>query len=161
MVQDVGSHGVRGGAGLGGIGLGGIDLDGNGPRKGVRAVPRKTSRRPLGRLEAEVLAALAGLGGSASTAELVERLDGEPAHTTVNTILHRLHEKGLVTRTREGRHYRHSLTVDESDLVAGRMHEHLRHASDPVAVLNRFVRTLSGEETRRLREILDGREERE
>ncbi|MFI0481426.1 BlaI/MecI/CopY family transcriptional regulator [Actinomadura sp. 9N215] len=109
----------------------------------------------MGQLEAEVLAALAGLGGSARTAELVARLDDDLAYTTVNTILHRLHEKGLISRTRTGRHYRYHLTVDESELVAGRMREHLRHASDPVGVLNRFVRTLSGEEARQLREMLD------
>lgn len=114
------------------------------------------TRRPLGQLEAEVLAALAGLGGSASTAELVERLDGEPAYTTVNTILHRLHEKRLVSRTRAGRHYRYRLAVDESELVAGRMHDHLRHASDPGTVLSRFARSLSAEEARKLREVLDG-----
>ncbi|QKW33133.1 BlaI/MecI/CopY family transcriptional regulator [Actinomadura sp. NAK00032] len=114
------------------------------------------TRRPLGQLEAEVLAALAGLGGSASTAELVARLDGEPAYTTVNTILHRLHEKRLVSRTRAGRHYRYRLAVDESELVAGRMHDHLRHASDPGTVLSRFARSLSAEEARKLREVLDG-----
>ncbi|TMR01835.1 BlaI/MecI/CopY family transcriptional regulator [Actinomadura soli] len=113
------------------------------------------SRRPLGQLEAEVLAALAGLGGSARTAELVERLDGNPAYTTVNTILHRLYEKKLVSRTRAGRHYLYRLAVDESELVAGRMREHLRHASDPGGVLNRFVRTLTDEEARQLRGFLD------
>jgi predicted transcriptional regulator len=117
----------------------------------VRPLPR----RPLGQLEAEVLAALAGAGGSASTAELVERLDGDPAYTTVNTILHRLHEKRLVSRVRAGRHYRYRLIVDESALVAGRMHEHLRHANDPGTVLNQFARSLSVEEARKLREFLD------
>ncbi|TYK53240.1 BlaI/MecI/CopY family transcriptional regulator [Actinomadura decatromicini] len=112
-------------------------------------------RRPLGQLEAEVLAALAGLGGHASTAEIVARLDGDPAYTTVNTILHRLHEKRLVTRTRSGRSYRYRLAVDESALVAGRMHDQLRHASDPGGVLSRFARSLSAAEARALREFLD------
>lgn len=116
---------------------------------------RPVPRRPLGRLEAEVLAALAGFGGSASTAELRSRLDGDPAYTTINTILHRLHEKKLVSRVRDGRHYRYRLAVDESELVAGRMHDHLRHASDPGTVLNRFARSLSVEEARKLREFLD------
>jgi predicted transcriptional regulator len=117
---------------------------------------RPLPRRPLGQLEAEVLAALAGFGGPAKTAELVDRLEGNPAYTTVNTILHRLYEKGLVSRFRAGRHYRYQLAVDESALVADRMREHLRHASDPAGALNRFVRTLSSEEARQLREILDG-----
>ncbi|GLW67168.1 hypothetical protein Arub01_54110 [Actinomadura rubrobrunea] len=113
------------------------------------------ARRALGQLEAEVLAALAALGGSAGTAELRSRLEGNPAYTTVNTILFRLHEKKLVTRERSGRHYRYRLAVDESELVAGRMRDHLRHASDPGGVLSRFVETLSPDEARKLREILD------
>ena len=51
--------------------------------------------------------------------------------------------------------------MDESALVADRMHEHLRHASDPVSVLNRFVRTLTTEEARHLRAMLEGPEGRE
>lgn len=113
------------------------------------------SRRPLGRLEAEVLAALAAAGGAAGTAELRVRLDGDPAYTTVNTVLHRLYEKKLVTRVRAGRHYRYRLAVDESELVAGRMRDHLRLASDPGTVLNRFARSLSAEEARELRAFLD------
>ncbi|MFC4049833.1 BlaI/MecI/CopY family transcriptional regulator [Actinomadura syzygii] len=50
-------------------------------------MPRGPSRRSQGQLEAEVLAALAALGGSAGTTELVARLDADPAYTTVNTIL--------------------------------------------------------------------------
>ncbi|QKG24430.1 BlaI/MecI/CopY family transcriptional regulator [Actinomadura verrucosospora] len=116
------------------------------------------SRRALGQLEAEVLAALAGLGGDAGTAELMARLDGEPAYTTVGTILYRLYRKGIVTRVRDGRQYRYRLAVDESALVADRMHDQLRHASDPGSVLSRFVRTLSPEEERKLRELLGGAE---
>jgi predicted transcriptional regulator len=114
------------------------------------------SRKALGQLEAEVLAALAGLGGAAGTSELLARLDGDPAYTTVNTILYRLYNKKLVTRVRDGRHYQYRLAVDESALVADRMRDHLRHASDPGGVLSRFVRTLSPDEERKLREILGG-----
>ncbi|WP_131735499.1 BlaI/MecI/CopY family transcriptional regulator [Actinomadura roseirufa] len=114
-------------------------------------------RRALGQLEAEVLAALASLGGSAGTAELRSRLEGDPAYTTVNTILFRLYEKGFLTRARAGRHYRYRLAIDESEFVADRMHDHLRHASDPGGVLSRFVQALSADEARKLRELL-GRE---
>ncbi|MFC5754403.1 BlaI/MecI/CopY family transcriptional regulator [Actinomadura rugatobispora] len=102
-----------------------------------------------------MLAALAALGGTAGTAELQARLEGHSAYTTVNTILFRLHEKGLVTRARVGRHYRYRLAVDESELVADRMHDHLRHASDPGTALSRFVQALSNDEARKLREILN------
>ena len=111
-------------------------------------------RRPLGRLEAEVLAALAGVDGAVSTAELRDRIPGDPAYTTVNTILFRLYAKDLVTREREGRYYRYRLAVDESSLVADRMRDHLRHASDPFSVLSRFVQTLTSDEEETLRMIL-------
>ncbi|TDC93079.1 BlaI/MecI/CopY family transcriptional regulator [Actinomadura sp. 7K507] len=113
------------------------------------------ARRPLGRLEAEVLAALAGADDAVSTAELRDRIPGDPAYTTVNTILFRLYAKHLVTREREGRHYRYRLAVDESRLVADRMRDHLRHASDPSSVLSRFVQTLTSDEEETLRMILD------
>ncbi|WP_353070550.1 BlaI/MecI/CopY family transcriptional regulator [Actinomadura opuntiae] len=120
---------------------------------------RDVSRKALGQLEAEVLAALARRGGEAGTAELLPHLDADLAYTTVNTVLFRLYEKKLVTRVRAGRHYRYRLAVDESELVAGRMRDHLRHASDPGGVLSRFVRTLSAAEERALRDILGGRGE--
>lgn len=111
-------------------------------------------RRQLGQLEAEVLAALAAADGHLSPAEIRARLDGEPAYTTVNTVLFRLYDKRLVTRERKGRHFTYRLAVDESRLVADRMHDHLRYASDPSGVLSRFVQTLSSEEERLLRSIL-------
>ncbi|OLT23258.1 CopY family transcriptional regulator [Actinomadura sp. CNU-125] len=112
------------------------------------------TRRPLGRLEAEVLAALAAADGPVSTAELRDRIPGDPAYTTVNTILFRLHAKHMVTRARAGRHYRYRLAVDESRLVADRMRDHLRHANDPSSVLGRFVQDLTPDEERALRDVL-------
>ncbi|MFI0352626.1 BlaI/MecI/CopY family transcriptional regulator [Actinomadura sp. 9N407] len=112
------------------------------------------ARRPLGRLEAEVLAALAAADGPASTADLQARIPGDPAYTTVNTILFRLYDKNLVTRVREGRHFLYRLAVDESRLVADRMHDHLRHASDPSSALSRFVQNLSPDEEDALRSLL-------
>lgn len=113
------------------------------------------ARRQIGQLEAEVLAALAAADGFVSTADLRSGLAGNPAYTTVNTILFRLHAKGLVTRVRQGRHFRYRLQVDEARLVADRMHDQLSYASDPSSVLSRFVQTLSAEEAQALREILD------
>ncbi|MEV5827637.1 BlaI/MecI/CopY family transcriptional regulator [Spirillospora sp. NPDC052242] len=112
------------------------------------------ARRALGHLEAEVLAALAAADGPLSTAELRDRIPGDPAYTTINTILFRLHAKHLVTREREGRHYRYRPAVDESRLVADRMRDHLRLASDPSSVLSRFVQDLTADEERALRAVL-------
>lgn len=114
-------------------------------------------RRQLGQLEAEVLAALAAADGDVSTADLRSRLPGDPAYTTVSTILFRLHDKRLVTRVRAGRQYLYRLAVDEARLVADRMHDHLRIASDPSSVLSQFVRSLSPAEEEALREILRSR----
>ncbi|SEG66935.1 Penicillinase repressor [Thermomonospora echinospora] len=102
-----------------------------------------------------MLAALAALERPAGAAELRLRLVGEPAHTTVNTVLSRLCDKRLVTRIRDGRQYLYRLAVDETRLVAGRMYDHLRFANDPRSVLSRFVQSLSADEERALRQILD------
>ncbi|RFU42740.1 BlaI/MecI/CopY family transcriptional regulator [Actinomadura logoneensis] len=112
------------------------------------------TRRRLGQLEAEVLAALAAAERPVSTAQLRDALTGAPAYTTVNTILFRLLGKGLVSRMREGRHFLYKLAVDESLLVADQMRARLRVASDPREVLARFVATLSREEELTLRAIL-------
>lgn len=112
------------------------------------------TRRQLGQLEAEILAELAAAGGPLATADLRSRLSGEPAYTTVNTVLFRLCGKQLVTRVRVGRHYQYRLAVDEARIVADRMHDHLRFASDPSSVLSEFVRTLSAKEAQALRDSL-------
>ncbi|WP_308103363.1 BlaI/MecI/CopY family transcriptional regulator [Actinocorallia sp. API 0066] len=112
-------------------------------------------RRQLGQLEAEILAALSDSPELAlSTAELQARIPGDPAYTTINTVLFRLHDKGLVTRERDGRSFRYRIAVDEARLVADRMHDHLRYASDSFNVLSQFVKTLTADEEAALRQIL-------
>lgn len=49
---------------------------------------------------------------------LNEAAERQLAYTTVMTILVRLNEKGLVARTKEGRHYRYVAAVDEASLEA-------------------------------------------
>lgn len=112
-------------------------------------------RRRLGQLEAEILAVLAGADDFISTAQLRERLTGDPAYTTVNTVLFRLLDKNLVERRQEGRAYLYRLTVNESELVAERMFDHLRVASDPSSALSQFVEGLHPREAAQLRALLD------
>ena len=75
----------------------------------------------LGPLEHRVMARLWQAGPQA-VGEVVNTLNGaaerQLAYTTVMTILVRLHEKGLVTRQKEGRLYRYSAAVAEASLEA-------------------------------------------
>ena len=75
----------------------------------------------LGPLEQRVMARLWHAGPQA-VGEVMEALNGSAerqlAYTTVMTILVRLHDKGLVTRQKEGRHFRYTAVVDESSLEA-------------------------------------------
>ena len=75
----------------------------------------------LGPLEQRVMARLWQAGPQA-VGEVVEALNGSAerqlAYTTVMTILVRLHDKGLVTRRKEGRQYRYTAAVEESSLEA-------------------------------------------
>ena len=113
------------------------------------------SRRHPGSLEAEVLGALARAGGPLSPGELRDQLaSGDLAYTTITTVLGRLVAKGLVRRQRDGRRYSYEPAVDESALVAERMHADLRLAADRGVVLQRFVSALSDAEAAALRTTL-------
>lgn len=61
-------------------------------------------------------------GGPQTVTEVQDGLnasgDRALAYTTVMTILVRLHEKGYLRRTKEGRHYRYEAAVDERSLPA-------------------------------------------
>lgn len=60
--------------------------------------------------------------GPASVGEVLEALNQGSertlAYTTLMTILVRLHEKGFVERTREGRHFRYAAAFPEDALAA-------------------------------------------
>ncbi len=75
----------------------------------------------LGPLEQRVMARL-WQAGPRAVGEVMEALNASAerqlAYTTVMTILVRLHEKGLVTRQKEGRLYRYTAAVAEASLEA-------------------------------------------
>ena len=64
-----------------------------------------STQKPLGELEAAVLSALWGSAAPLSVRDVLARVKRRPAlaYTTVLTVLDRLHDKGLVTREKEGR----------------------------------------------------------
>jgi predicted transcriptional regulator len=108
----------------------------------------------MGSLEHEVLGQLWAFDAPATPGEVLAALDIELAYTTIMTILARLWEKGLVTRTRRGRAYAYAPTMSEAELTARRMRDTLEAASDRKAALSEFVDSLSAREVRAVRELL-------
>ncbi|MCA1219863.1 BlaI/MecI/CopY family transcriptional regulator [Streptomyces sp. 8L] len=114
------------------------------------------ARRARGQLESEVLGALWAASGPASAATVRQEVDGDPAYTTVLTILTRLHEKGLVTRERAGRGYLYTPVRDEAGHTAAGMRALLEKGGDRAATLARFVSELPAEDERLLEQLLRG-----
>jgi predicted transcriptional regulator len=110
--------------------------------------------------ELDVMSVLWDLG-SATVAEVRERLSDDLAYTTVLTVLRTLEQKGHVGHTGEGRAHRYRPLVKRE--AAGR--SALRRLVDkvfdgsPELLLTQLVsdKTLSDEELRRLRRLLEER----
>jgi predicted transcriptional regulator len=112
-------------------------------------------RREAGELESEVLAALWASERPMTPGDVLRKIGGSLAYTTVMTTLARLFEKGLVARRRSGRSYAYSPSVREADLAARRFRTMLDRGHDRVAVLQGLVGELSADEERALRALLN------
>jgi predicted transcriptional regulator len=106
-----------------------------------------------------VLAALWAVGEPVRPGAVRDRLSGDPAYTTVLTILTRLLRKGLVTRKRTGRSYVYTPVRDEAGHAAAGMRALLERGSDRAAVLTRFVSELRAEDEQLLERLLRGEQE--
>lgn len=119
---------------------------------------RRSSRLPLrraaGELEAEVLAALWAADGAVTAAHVREAVSGGLAYNTVQTILVRLYEKGLIGRVAEGRRHEYFPVKGAAELAAEQMQALLSRGRDRQAVLQRFATSLSVEDARLLRAML-------
>ncbi|MFE9449539.1 BlaI/MecI/CopY family transcriptional regulator [Streptomyces sp. NPDC006739] len=113
-----------------------------------------SGRRARGELESGVLAALWGADEPLTARQVLERLPGDLAYTTVLTILTRLHDKGRLVRHPAGRGYAYAPVRDEASDTAVRMHSLLERGSDREAVLTRFVSELSQEDEQLLHRLL-------
>ncbi|MFE4455636.1 BlaI/MecI/CopY family transcriptional regulator [Streptomyces sp. NPDC056796] len=111
-------------------------------------------RRANGVLEAEMVALLQSAAGPLTPGEVAERLGTGLAHTTVSTTLARLHTKGVLHRTRQGRTHAYSPVTDEPGLTARQMHQVLERDPDRASVLTRFVDDLSDDDEQLLRRLL-------
>jgi predicted transcriptional regulator len=87
--------------------------------------------------------------------QVLERLDGDPAYTTVMTVLVRLVGKGAVTRQKMGRAYAYRPASGEADFAADRLREVLDGSSDRMATMSRFVAGLGKGEADALRAALE------
>ncbi len=114
----------------------------------------RSRRRARGELESSVLAALWEAGRPLTAAQTRERLPDGLAYTTVLTILSRLHGKGLLVRSREGRVNAYAPAQDEASHTAEGMRRLLERGSDREAVLARFVSELSARDERMLQQLL-------
>ncbi|MFD9821405.1 BlaI/MecI/CopY family transcriptional regulator [Streptomyces violascens] len=129
----------------------------NGPKGGPTDEEAAGSgRRARGALEGDVLAALWAADGPLTARQVLERLPGELAYTTVLTILSRLHDKAMLVRQREGRGYAYTPVRDEASHTARRMRSLLEQGSDREAVLTRFVSELSTQDEELLHQLLSG-----
>ncbi|MCZ4101646.1 BlaI/MecI/CopY family transcriptional regulator [Streptomyces sp. So13.3] len=116
-------------------------------------------RRAPGELEGEVLATLWAVGEPVAAGVVREQVTGDPAYTTVLTILSRPHDKGLVTHEKAGRGYLYAPVRDEAGHAAAGMRDLLEHGGDRAAVLARFVSELPAEDEKLLEQLLRGHPE--
>jgi predicted transcriptional regulator len=99
--------------------------------------------------------------GSATVAEVQERMRDELAYTTVLTILRTLEDKGHVRHEEEGRAYRYFPEVAREEAGASAVRRLVRKlfAGSPELLLTHLVaeRGLTAEQLERMRSYLDER----
>ncbi len=108
-------------------------------------------RRPNGALEAEILGALWDAEEPLTASQVLARLPGDLAYTTVMTTLTRLHGKGVVSRRALGRAFAYRPVEGRAEMAAQRMAEVLERTGEQVDVLSRFVARLGPPELDALR----------
>lgn len=124
--------------------------------KDMRAMTTKDGRRAPGTLEAEVMTVLwqASADQPLAPSEVQSRLGGDLAYNTVQTILIRLQEKGLVERRRAGRSHAYWAINDAAATAAAQMSALLAGRGDRQAVLQQFAASLDDQDAAILRNLL-------
>ncbi|MFE9852354.1 BlaI/MecI/CopY family transcriptional regulator [Streptomyces sp. NPDC005576] len=112
------------------------------------------ARRPHGGLVADVLAVLWAAREPMTPQQINAAIGRDLARTTVTTILTRLHEKGMLVRTRAVRGFAYAAADDAAGLAAGRMRRELEREPRRDLVLKRFVSSLSEGDEEALRRML-------
>jgi predicted transcriptional regulator len=117
-------------------------------------------RRGRGELESEVMTALWAGAGRQTPADVQAALGGSLAYNTVQTILIRLMEKGMVLRgpADRGRAHAYWPAQDAATMAADRMRRALDERPDRQAVLQQFAAGLGDDDAETLRALLAERE---
>lgn len=101
------------------------------------------TKKPLGELEAAVLSALWSSAAPLSVREVLAQVKRRPAlaYTTVLTVLDRLHDKGLVTREKEGKAFLYRASASREAWLGEQAARALTAGSGPAssAVLMAFL----------------------
>lgn len=118
-------------------------------------------RRPGGALEAEVLDLLQSSRQALTPGDVLRKVGDGLSYSTVVTVLTRIFDKGLLTRTKRGRAYAYAPVTDAHGMTARRMQQVLESDPDREAVLSRFVADLSADDERLLRQLLGDLPEQE
>jgi len=117
-------------------------------------VTTKDGRRPPGALEAAVMGVLWAAGGPMTATEVQHEIGDDLAYNTVQTILTRLHDKGVLRRRRVGRRHSYWPAEDAAAVAASRMRAALTHRADRHAVLQLFAASLDDSDAAMLRQLL-------
>jgi predicted transcriptional regulator len=127
--------------------------------EGWTLMTTRYGRRAPGSLEAAVMTAL--WQGSAdeplTPGDVQAHLGDGLAYNTVQTILIRLHEKGLVERRKAGRSHAYWAVNDAATTAATQMSAMLSGRGDRQAVLQQFAAALDPHDAAVLRDLLGGR----
>lgn len=111
-----------------------------------------------GELERAVIDVLWDAGGDVTARTVaVALVDRGLALTTVLTVLARLEDKGLVTRSRDGRAHTYRATATRAEHSARLMNQVLQDAGDRQDALVHFIGTVSDDDLAALRRALDER----
>lgn len=112
-------------------------------------------KKPDGALEAEILSILWSYAEGLTPGEVRDQVSGDPAYTTVATILTRLVDKGFVERRREGRSFTYAPALSETDWLTNRLAAVLEESRHRNELLAGFLGKLSTRDIRELRNLLD------
>lgn len=118
--------------------------------------PQPSPQR-LGALEAQVMDTL-WEHEALTVREIIDHLPGEPAYTTIATVLANLGKKQLVTSSREKRSTRYSARLSRHEHAAALMEQVLDSSQDRAASMLHFVDSMPEDDLSLLREYLARRD---